>query len=107
MNGRNARNAHHRILLLPEIGARRVVVIGTTTSIKCKIPNTTRNPINALSMCVSVCSHNASHQRQSSRDAGILSDCMCLLEGIVSLLAVFIVPTAGPLAYLILVLMPI
>jgi hypothetical protein len=59
MSGRNTRNEHHNILLLPEIDARRVVVIGTTTSNRCKIPNTTRNPINALSMCASSCSHNA------------------------------------------------
>jgi hypothetical protein len=50
MIGRNTRNAHHNILLLPEIVARRVVVIGMTTSNRCKIPNIIRNPINALSM---------------------------------------------------------
>ena len=79
MNGRKKRKAHHNILLLPEIVACRVVVIGTTTSNRCKSPNTTRNPINALFMCASSCSHNASHQRQSTRVAGNLSDCMRLL----------------------------
>lgn len=81
MNGSNARNAHHNILLFPEIFARRVVVIGTTTSNRCKIMNITRNPINALSMCASGCSHNASHQWQSAHVAGALSDCMRLLAG--------------------------
>jgi len=79
MNGRKKRKAHHNILLLPEIVARRVVVIGTTTSNRCKSPNTTRNPINALFMRASSCSHNALHQRQSTRVAGNLSDCMRLI----------------------------
>lgn len=65
MNGSSKRNANHNTLLLPEIDDRRVVVIGTTTSNKCKIPNTIRNPINALVMCTSGRSRKASHQRPS------------------------------------------
>jgi hypothetical protein len=59
MNGRITRNAHHNILLIPEIGARRVVLIGTIISNKWIAPNTTKNPINALSIRSSNCLHNS------------------------------------------------
>lgn len=79
MSGRNTRNEHHNILLLPEIDARKVVVIGTTTSNKCKTPNNTRNPISALSNCISGCTHNASHQQPGRRPGPFA--CVCYAAG--------------------------
>lgn len=51
MKGRITRNAHQKILLLAEIDARRVVLIGTTISNRCKIPNIIKNPNIAFSTC--------------------------------------------------------
>ena len=87
MKGKNTRNAHHNILLLAEIDARRVVEIGMTTNNKCRNPKITRNPINALFMCTSGCSRNARISRER-----LLACCHVPVTHCFSELAVIVFP---------------
>lgn len=57
MIGRIARNVHQASLLLTEMEARRVVLIGTTINSRWKSPNNIKKPINALSIIASSCFH--------------------------------------------------
>ena len=68
------RKAHHRFLLWLEMGARRVIPIGTAISSGWKIPKNTKNPIIALTILISSRPRNAPYQRRSALVAGTASD---------------------------------
>lgn len=58
MIGSITRNAHQASLLLAEMEARKVVLIGTTINSRWNSPNNIKKPFNALSIFTSSCFHN-------------------------------------------------